>query len=223
MMCFQSIYGVISSAFMAGIVFAKMTRSKQRTQTLLFSKFAVICQRDGNLCLMFRVGDMRKSHIIGAGVRAQLIRTQTTKEGEVMSQHLTEMDIGSDECGSDIFFIWPMIIIHKIDENSPLYNMSATDLLQDKFEVVVILEGTVESTGQTTQARSSYLNTEILWGHRFDPVTNYNKERQAYEVDYKRFNETTQVDTPLCSAMELNEYYKIQDGFRTPGEFGTCS
>ncbi|KAL5286768.1 irk-2.2 family protein [Megaselia abdita] len=216
MMCFQSIYGVISSAFMAGIVFAKMTRSKQRTQTLLFSKFAVICQRDGNLCLMFRVGDMRKSHIIGAGVRAQLIRTQTTKEGEVMSQHLTEMDIGTDDCGSDIFFIWPMIIIHKIDENSPLYNMSATDLLQDKFEVVVILEGTVESTGQTTQARSSYLNTEILWGHRFDPVTNYNKERQAYEVDYKRFNETTQVDTPLCSAMELNEYYKIQDGFRTP-------
>jgi len=68
MMCFQSIYGVMSSAFMAGIVFAKMTRAKQRAQTLLFSKHAVICQRDGCLSLMFRVGDMRKSHIIGAGV-----------------------------------------------------------------------------------------------------------------------------------------------------------
>jgi len=80
MMCFQSIYGVMSSAFMAGIVFAKMTRAKQRAQTLLFSKHAVICQRDGCLSLMFRVGDMRKSHIIGAGVRAQLIRTKSTKE-----------------------------------------------------------------------------------------------------------------------------------------------
>lgn len=216
MMCFQSIYGVMSQAFMAGIVFAKMTRPRQRTQTLLFSKNAVICQRDGTLALMFRVGDMRKSHIIGANVRAQLIRTKTTKEGEVMSQHVTELEIGSDECGSDIFFIWPMVITHKIGEESPLYNMSATDLIQDKFEIVVILEGTVESTGQTTQARSSYVNTEILWGHRFDPVVTYNKDRQAYEIDYQRFNETTQVDTPLCSSRELGEYYKIQDGLRTP-------
>ncbi|XP_073842328.1 inwardly rectifying potassium channel 2 isoform X1 [Musca autumnalis] len=216
MMCFQSIYGVMSSAFMAGIVFAKMTRAKQRAQTLLFSKNAVICQRDGGLSLMFRVGDMRKSHIIGAGVRAQLIRTKTTKEGEVMTQHFTDLEIGADDCGSDIFFIWPMVIEHKIDENSPLYNMSATDILNDKFEIVVILEGTVESTGQSTQARSSYINTEILWGHRFDPVVVYNKDRQAYEIDYARFNETTQVDTPLCSARDLNEIYKIQEGFTTP-------
>ncbi|KAH8312189.1 hypothetical protein KR044_009745 [Drosophila immigrans] len=216
MMCFQSIFGVMSSAFMAGIVFAKMTRAKQRAQTLLFSKHAVICQRDGCLSLMFRVGDMRKSHIIGAGVRAQLIRTRSTKEGEVMTQHFTELQIGTDESGSDLFFIWPMVIEHRIDENSPLYNMNATDMLQDKFEIVVILEGTVESTGQSTQARSSYINTEILWGHRFDPVVLYNKDLQAYEIDYARFNETTQVDTPLCSARELNEIYKIQEGFRTP-------
>jgi len=217
MMCFQSIYGVMSSAFMAGIVFAKMTRAKQRAQTLLFSKHAVICQRDGCLSLMFRVGDMRKSHIIGAGVRAQLIRTKSTKEGEVMTQYFTELEIGTDDSGSDLFFIWPMVIEHKIDENSPLYNLNATDMLQDKFEIVVILEGTVESTGQSTQARSSYINTEILWGHRFDPVVLYNKDLQAYEIDYGRFNETTQVDTPLCSARELNEIYKIQEGFRTPG------
>ncbi|XP_053969489.1 G protein-activated inward rectifier potassium channel 3 isoform X2 [Anastrepha ludens] len=216
MMCFQSIFGVMTSAFMGGIVFAKMTRAKQRAQTLLFSKYAVICQRDGGLSLMFRVGDMRKSHIIGAAVRAQLIRTRSTKEGEVMSQHFTELEIGADDCGSDLFFIWPMIIEHKIDENSPFYSMSATDILQDKFELVVILEGTVESTGQSTQARSSYVNTEILWGHRFDPVVMYNKDLQAYEIDYSRFNETTQVDTPLCSARELNEIYKIQEGFRTP-------
>ncbi|EDW98145.2 G protein-activated inward rectifier potassium channel 3 isoform X2 [Drosophila yakuba] len=218
MMCFQSIYGVMSSAFMAGIVFAKMTRAKQRAQTLLFSKHAVICQRDGTLSLMFRVGDMRKSHIIGAGVRAQLIRTKSTKEGEVMTQYFTELEIGTDDSGSDLFFIWPMVIEHKIDENSPLYNLNATDMLQDKFEIVVILEGTVESTGQSTQARSSYINTEILWGHRFDPVVLYNKDLQAYEIDYGRFNETTQVDTPLCSARELNEIYKIQEGFRTPAE-----
>lgn len=167
---------------------------------------------------MFRVGDMRKSHIIGANVRAQMIKTKMTKEGEMMSQYQIELDLGTDGCASDLFFIWPMIVCHKIDENSPLYNISASDLIHhERFEIVVILEGTVESTGQTTQARSSYLPSEILWGHRFEPVVSYNKEKQGYEIDYSKFNSTLTVDTVLCSAKELADYYKLQDGLKTPG------
>lgn len=201
-----------------GIVFAKMTRPKNRTQTLLFSRYAVICQRDGELTLMFRVGDMRKSHIIGANIRAQLIKTKTTKEGEVMQQYTTELDICTDGCSNNMFFIWPLIIEHKINQSSPLYNMSASDLIQqERFEIVVILEGTVESTGQTAQARSSYLASEILWGNRFEPVVTYNKEQQGYQIDYSKFDATVHIDTPLCSARELAEYYKLQDDSRSPG------
>lgn len=118
---------------MVGIVFAKMTRPKHRTQTLLFSKNAVICQRDRRLCLMFRVGDMRKSHIIGANVRAQLIRQRTTKEGEVLSQFQTELSVNADGCDGNLFFIWPMTIVHKIDEESPLFHLSASDMMQERY------------------------------------------------------------------------------------------
>ncbi|XP_012254853.2 uncharacterized protein LOC105685397 isoform X2 [Athalia rosae] len=218
-MCIQSIAGVMIQAFMVGIVFAKMTRPKQRTQTLLFSRNAVICQRDGELCLMFRVGDMRKSHIIGATVRAQVIRSRTTKEGEFLSQHQQELNVNADGNDGDLFFIWPTTIVHKINAESPLYNMSAENMLTERFEVVVILEGTIESTGQTTQARSSYLPQEILWGHRFEPMVSYSKERQGYEVDYSLFNSTVQVDTPLCSGRELAEFYRVQDDLRHGGGY----
>ncbi|CAH0563757.1 unnamed protein product [Brassicogethes aeneus] len=210
-MCLQSIAGMMIQAFMVGIVFAKMTRPKLRTQTLLFSRNAVICQREGCLSLMFRVGDMRKSHIIGASIRAQLIRAKKTKEGEVLANFQTELAVNADGCDSNLFFIWPMTILHKIDENSPFYHLSASDMLQDKFEIVVILEGTIESTGQTTQARSSYLASEILWGHRFEPLVSYNKDRQGYEVNYSKFDNTLAVDTPLCSGAELAEFYRMQD------------
>ncbi|XP_076292913.1 uncharacterized protein LOC143215057 isoform X4 [Lasioglossum baleicum] len=213
-MCLQSIAGVMIQAFMVGIVFAKMSRPKQRTQTLLFSRNAVICQRDGELCLMFRVGDMRKSHIIGAAVRAQLIRSRTTKEGEILSQNQQELAVGTDGQNGNLFFIWPTTIVHKINSESPFYNMSAEDMLIERFEVVAILEGTIESTGQTTQARSSYLPQEILWGHRFESMVAYSKDRQGYEVDYSLFNSTTQVDTPLCSGRELAEFYKVQEELR---------
>lgn len=206
-MCMQSIWGMMIQAFMVGIIFAKMARPKQRTQTLLFSRNAVICQRDGQLCLMFRVGDMReKSHLIGAQVRAQMIRPRATKEGEYLSPFLTELKLNVDDYSSDIFLIWPKVVVHKIDSSSPLYNLSAADLINERFEIVVILEGTTESTGQTTQARSSYLPPEILWGHRFEPLVSYNKERLSYQVDYSLFHNTYQVDTPLCSAQELQTF-----------------
>nr|CAD7613455.1 unnamed protein product [Timema genevievae] len=207
-MCLQSITGVMIQAFMVGIVFAKMSRPKQRTQTLLFSRVAVVCQRDGQLCLMFRVGDMRKSHIIGTTVRAQMIRARTTKEGELIPQSQSELRLGTDGGDENLFFIWPTTVVHRIDKESPLYTV---------FEIVVILEGTIESTGQTTQARSSYLPNEILWGHRFEAVVEYNKERSGYEVDYSRFNNTQLVDTPLCSARDLEEFYRAQDDCRHPG------
>nr|UZS41057.1 inward rectifier potassium channel 1B [Nilaparvata lugens] len=203
-MCLQSITGVMIQAFMVGIVFAKLSRPKKRTQTLLFSRNAVICQRDGQLCLMFRVGDMRKSHIIEAHVRAQLIKKKVTREGEVLPFYQQELKVGGDGEEDKIFFIWPTTIVHKITPSSPLYNLSASDMLRERFEIVVILEGVIESTGMTTQARSSYLPNEILWGHRFEPLVSFKKETGEHEVDYNLFNNTYEVDTPLCSAQSLD-------------------
>ena len=41
--------------------------------------------------------------------------------------------------------------------------MSEEDINQKHFEIIVILEGIVESTGMICQARTSYLNTETKW------------------------------------------------------------
>ncbi|EFX88146.1 hypothetical protein DAPPUDRAFT_311738 [Daphnia pulex] len=214
-MCIQSIIGVMIQAFMVGVVFSKLTRPKMRAQTLLFSRSAAICQRDDQLCLMFRVGDMRKSHIIDASIRAQMIQMRVTNEGEMIPYFQYELKVGFDHDESNLFLIWPMTVVHKITPDSPLYNVSASDLLKDKFEIVVILEGTVESTSMTTQARSSYLPSEIKWGHRFEPLVSFRKDTGQYAVDYSLFNNTYEVDTPLCSSRDLDEFKKLREENQT--------
>lgn len=203
---------------MVGVVFSKLTRPKMRAQTLLFSRSATICLRDGQMCLTFRVGDMRKSHIIGASVRAQFINMRVTEEGEQMPYYQHELKVGIDNDESDVFLIWPMTIVHKITPDSPLYHISALDLLKEKFEIVVILEGTIESTSMTTQARSSYLPSEIKWGHRFEPLVSFRKDTGQYAVDYSLFNNTYEVDTPLCSSRDHNEFKKLQEE-NQPGNY----
>lgn len=46
-----------------------------RAKTVVFSKNAVVCERDRKLCLVFRVGDMRHdSYIVGAQLSAKVIQ-----------------------------------------------------------------------------------------------------------------------------------------------------
>uniref|UniRef100_A0A3Q3PY68 Uncharacterized protein n=1 Tax=Monopterus albus TaxID=43700 RepID=A0A3Q3PY68_MONAL len=185
MVVFQSIVGCIIDAFIIGAVMAKMAK-------------------DGKLCLMWRVGNLRKSHLVEAHVRAQLLKSHTTAEGEFIPLDQIDIDVGFDSGIDRIFLVSPITIVHEIDEESPFYDMSKEELEMSEFEIVVILEGMVEATAMTTQCRSSYVASEILWGHRFEPVLF--EEKNYYKVDYSRFDNTYEVpSTPHCSARELAE------------------
>lgn len=210
-MGFQNLFGVMLESYVGGIVVGKLCRARHRNNTLLFSTNAVVCKRNGEICLMFRIGDMGKSHITEAGVRAVLIKSKTTKEGETINYYQRELTISADDCGGSPFFIWPLTVVHKIDEDSPFYNMSPSEMQEGNFEIVVILEGTAESTGQTIQARTSFLSTEILWGFRFEPAIAYSKDLRGYEVDYDKFDAMVTMETPLCSAAKWEEYCRKQE------------
>ncbi|GAB0097975.1 G protein-activated inward rectifier potassium channel 3 [Sergentomyia squamirostris] len=210
LMCFQSIFGVITQAFFTGVAFAKMAHKGNRSQTFMFSKFAVISQREGTLCLMFRVAEIRKSRITNASIKARLMRTRTSEEGEKLIHFQEDLSIQIDRGSeSDVFMLWPVVVIHRIDSTSPLYGLSPDTLMKEQFEIVLFLEATIESTGLPTQSRTSYLNSEILWGHRFDSIIFYNREFQCFDVDCSRFNETFEVATPLCSAQDIDSFINL--------------
>uniref|UniRef100_A0A0N5AYF8 Inward rectifier potassium channel irk-1 n=1 Tax=Syphacia muris TaxID=451379 RepID=A0A0N5AYF8_9BILA len=208
-MCAQFMFGVMCQTLMAGVIFAKLARPIKRAATILFSKNAVICMRDGKLCLLFRVGDMRKSSLAEAHVRLQMIKKCLTYEGELLPFHQFDMDVGYNEGLDRVFVMWPITVCHEIDENSPLYEINKKTLPTAKFEIIAILEGVVESVGSTTQARTSYLPGEILWGKRFEKLVTYQRENGEYHIDFGKFHNVYDVDTPTCSAKELDEMRAI--------------
>lgn len=211
----QNIVGLVINAIMLGCIFMKTAQANRRAETLIFSKYAVISLRNDKLCFMVRIGDLRKSMIISATVRMQVVRRSSTPEGEVVP--LDQIDIHMDNpVGTNgIFLVSPLIICHVIDKTSPLYELSASDLLHEDLEVIVVLEGVVETTGITTQARTSYVAEEILWGQRFVPTVS--EEDGMYAVDYSKFGNTIKIPTPCCSAKKLDEVggiaqFKLTEG-----------
>ena len=88
-------------------------------QTLLFSRNAVINMRDGQLCLMVRVGNLRKSVLVEACIRMQLVRQgRVTKEGELIPFEQIDLDIDLGNDSDKIFLVTPQIIVHPITEDS---------------------------------------------------------------------------------------------------------
>nr|XP_033818190.1 ATP-sensitive inward rectifier potassium channel 11-like [Geotrypetes seraphini] len=199
----QNIAGLIVNAVMLGCIFMKTAQANRRAETLIFSKHAVVTCRNSKLCFMFRVGDLRKSMIISASIKIQLVKKTTTSEGEVLPLSQVDIQVENPVGTNSIFLVSPLIISHTIDEKSPLYNISAYNLTSQNIEIVVILEGVVETTGITTQARTSYLPEEILWGHCFVPIVT--EEEGRYSVDYSKFGNTVKINGPLCSACELDK------------------
>lgn len=108
-------------------------------------------------------------------------QSRVTPEGEYLPLDNVDINVGFDTGTDRIFLVSPVTIVHEINEESPFFEMDQKTLENNSdLEVVVILEGMVEATAMTTQCRSSYLATEILWGHRFEPVLFERKD--GYQV-----------------------------------------
>lgn len=146
----QSILGSIIDALMVGCMFVKISRPQQRAQTLIFGKHCVICERDEKLCMLFRIGDLRESHMVDAKIRAKLIKSRQTKEGEFIPLEQSEINLGYDTGGDRLLLVEPQTITHVINESSPFWEVGRESLARETFEIIVILEGIVEASGMYT-------------------------------------------------------------------------
>ena len=146
----------------------------------------------------------------GATLHAMFVKKKITREGEVIPFHQHHMEIKTESEDHDqfIFLAWPIRIVHHINENSPLWTISAEQLLTEDFEIIVVLEGCIESSGMTTQIRTSYLPSEVLWGYTLASMQISRNDFGKQEINYCNFHETLPADLPDCSAKEYYEKYQ---------------
>jgi hypothetical protein len=131
----QSCFGIFVQGLVAGVVFAKISRPNKRKRTIIFSHNAVVRERDGKLCFIFKLGNVRISQLSDAKLKLLMIKSRVTKEGEFVPFQTYNMKVGHDWTGNDsIFFPWPKIVEHVIDEQSPFYEM-CKDVLQSRRRV----------------------------------------------------------------------------------------
>lgn len=200
---FQYLSAIALDSLVVTIVFTKLARPKYRAKTVEFSKTAVICERDGELCLIVRAVNLRSSLLIDVSVTGKLLKTRRSLDGEWLALEERTVEFKNSRV---LFLTQPVDYIHVIDNDSPLYELSK-DVLQggEPLELIVIMAGIVEGTGMACQVRTSYVCAEILWGYRFEPAITRYPKYGGYQVDYNKVHKTHEILNPKMSSMSAEE------------------
>ncbi len=179
----ESAVSLFFNAVVTGLAFAKFARPTAR---VIWSKGAVVSDRDGVPTLMFRVANERINHVVEATLRLALIRTDITQEGERV-RRIIDMSLVRNSSPS---FLLTWTAMHQIKPGSPLYGQSVEALTASMTELIVTLTGLDETLGQTIHARTSYLPTEIRFGARFDDILGPVGADGRAIIDYSKFDAT---------------------------------
>ncbi|KAL3857027.1 hypothetical protein ACJMK2_011728 [Sinanodonta woodiana] len=205
LMFLQATIGFLLQTILMGFVLVKFAKSKRRRNTLLFSNNACICKEEGELVLQIRLGDMRQSHLVDTSVYGIFICDKVSKEGTrypLFQHHLKIQAHGMDD---RVFLIWPMVLSHKINEDSPFWEMKPEEILYaNNYEVVVIFEGIIESTGEICQARASYTSKDIIWGRTFANMVEIDGEHGRWRANFNLFEDLVPCPIEKCSGKEMH-------------------
>ncbi|KAL7389757.1 hypothetical protein ABVT39_009232 [Epinephelus coioides] len=202
----------LAEIFVTGAFLAKLARPKKRAETIKFSQSAVICRRQGKLCLMVRVANMRKSLLIQCQLTGKLLHSNVTEEGEKTQIHQSPVNFNIDSSGECPFLILPLTFYHVLDEHSPLAGLNAVNLHSRDFELLVTLNATMESTAATCQSRTSYIPQEILWGYEFKPVL-FSTTGGRYVADFNFFDKV-QMSNDAAFISNNTEKLKLEEDYK---------
>ncbi len=181
----EAFTSLVSIAMLTGLAFARFSHPTTR---VLFSRVAVITTHEGIPTLIFRAANQRHNHILEAQLRVYLIREEVSAEGKFVLK-IHDLELVRSRSPS---FIATWMVMHPINESSPLYGMTAESLLATKSVITISLSGLDETLAQMVHARHLYTAEEILWNQQFVDIIYRTSDGQRY-IDYSYFHEVEEI------------------------------
>lgn len=178
----EAALGMMFIAVVTGLTFAKVSRPKA---SVLFSKNMVITKVDGKRTLIFRAGNARGNEIVDAAMSVTVLKDEVSAEGRHW-RRLHDLELTR---ARNPFFSMTWVIMHTIDESSPLWNCDLEEHGGKIITFIVTLIGHDGTYGQTVHARTFYEPDAILPDRHFvDVISQLPDDRLM--IDYTKFHDT---------------------------------
>lgn len=165
----ESLIGLMAFALATGLLYGRFSRPNAK---LIRSQNAVIAPFQGKTAVMIRIANARNNQLIECEARMML--SYIEKETSIRRFLTLKLEY---EKVSALSLSWT--IVHPIEEDSPMYGLLMQDLLDTEAELIVAFKGFDDTYSQTVHYRYSYTALEIVYGAKFLPMFERDKEGLA--------------------------------------------
>jgi inward rectifier potassium channel len=158
----EAMAGLMGFAIATGLLFGRFSRPSAR---IGFSERMLVAPYQEGMSLQFRVVNRRPNVL--TDIQANIL-LMTVRPGE--GQPTRKYEPLTLERPTVYFFPLTWTVVHPIDESSPLWGKSASDLEKLQAEFLILIKGFDDTFSQTVNARYSYRYEDVEWGARFTPA-----------------------------------------------------
>jgi inward rectifier potassium channel len=164
----EATLGLMAFALATSLLFGRFSRPSAR---IGFSDRILIAPYQDGTSLQFRIVNLRPNILMELEAQILLMTVEGPPERRTRNYNLLNL-----ERDRIVFFPLTWTIVHPIDEASPLYGKTASELEEVQAEVLILIKGYDETFSQSVHARYSYRYDEIVWEARFSPAFHIDAE-----------------------------------------------
>lgn len=178
----ESMMGVVSFAIVTGLVYGRFSKPKAY---LIFSDEALISPYKSGKGLMFRFTSTKDDHTLTDVEVKVNLSLQTINNGQ-LSYQFYDLALERNKVDS-LPMNWT--VVHPLNEDSPLYNLSKSEMIKRDVEIYVLVKGFDDVYSNTVLQRTSYTPNEILFNRKFKIMYRESADGKTTLVEIDKIND----------------------------------
>ncbi len=178
----ESFCGLLIFAMFSGLLYGRFSRPRAY---LKFSDNVLVTPHKGYNALMVRVAGYKNNHLTDVEAQMTIAIHVKDENGEDRTRFY-RLDLELSKITS-LALSWT--IVHIIDENSPLYEMSFEDFKSNDIEIMYHIKGFDDNFSNIVQQRTSYTVEEVIYGAKFKPVFHQSEDGSATVLELDKLND----------------------------------
>jgi inward rectifier potassium channel len=165
----ESMMGLLAFALATGLLYGRFSRPSAQ---IAYSKNILIAPYlENGKGVMFRLANLRRNILIDLEIEI-IFSFNETIDGKTF-RRFYPLDLERSKV-SILTLNWT--IVHPLDDNSPLNDMTKEDLEKTEAGFAILLRAFDDTFSQTVHSRTAYQWHEIVWGAKFKPVFNRDED-----------------------------------------------
>lgn len=183
----EAVTGFLSFAFITGLLYGRFTRPKAN---LTFSTQAIVAPFQNKTGLMFRFATAKNTHTL-SDVNVKVNLGMQVIENEKPLFKFYELPLERTHIEN---LPMNLTVVHPIDEQSPLWNLSPEDYEACDVELYVIVRAFDDVYSTTVQQRTSYIFNEIEHGVKFAPMFRESEDGTMTILEMQHLSKVISID-----------------------------